>query len=314
VTRKLSEYPIYPLLLAAYFPLYLMSADIGMTNLADVVRPLVVYVALALVATAVTARVLRDLHRAALWVAMAVIVIFDFRLLQQMIDRVFSFWIKELPGIYALAGMVAVAALIAWRARPGVNVTRIGNLVVAVMAAFPAFTLAQRALEINPAVAGGAEVERDDAAFAAVRTGGERPNIVHIVLDGYSRADVLARYYGFDNSGFLSGLKAAGFVVADHAASAYSQTLQSMTSIFTASQLNGVGGDRKGAELRDALRDRLKNNPVMGTLSRLGYQTAALDIPTIPFGWTNSTGCWTSIFSPISRSPDCGRRSSIQSP
>ena len=119
VTRKLSEFPLYPLLLAAYFPLYLMSADLGMTNLADVVRPLLVCVALALVATAVLGRMLRDVHRAALWVAMAFIVIFDFRLLQQMIDEVFSFWIKELPGIYALVGMVAVALLIGWRARPG---------------------------------------------------------------------------------------------------------------------------------------------------------------------------------------------------
>ena len=40
------------------------------------------------------------------------VVIFDFRLLQQMIDGVFSFWIKELPGIYALAGMVAVVLII----------------------------------------------------------------------------------------------------------------------------------------------------------------------------------------------------------
>jgi len=51
-----------------------------------------------------------------------------------------------------------------------------------------------------------------------------------------------------------------------------------MTSIFTASDLDGVGGDRAGAELRDALWNRLRHNSVMGTLSRLGYQTAALDI------------------------------------
>ena len=247
MTRKLSEFPLYPLLLAAYFPLYLMSADLGMTNLADVVRPLVVCVALALVATAVLGRVLRDVHRAALWVAMAFIVIFDFRLLQQMIDGVFSFWIKELPGIYALAGMVAVAVLIGWRARPGRNVTRIANVVAAVMVAFPAITLAQRALVVNTAVAGGQAAEQGDAAFEAVQAGGERPDIVHIVLDGYSRADVLARYYGFDNSGFLDGLKAMGFAVADGATSPYSQTLQTMTSIFTASDLDGVGGDRTGA-------------------------------------------------------------------
>ena len=45
---KLSDFPLYPLLFAAYFPLYLMSADLGMTNLGDVVRPLAVCMALAL--------------------------------------------------------------------------------------------------------------------------------------------------------------------------------------------------------------------------------------------------------------------------
>jgi Sulfatase len=279
VTRKLSDFPLYPLLLAAYFPLYLMSADLGMTNLGDVFRPLAVCVALALAATWALGRALRDVHRAALWVALAFVVIFDFRLLQQMIDGALSFWIKELPGIYALAAMVAVAVLIGWRARPGANVTRIANVVVAVMVAFPAISLVQRALVVNTAVAGAGEAaEREDAAFDAVTDGGERPDIVHIVLDGYSRGDVLARYYGFDNSDFLDGLRELGFAVADGATTPFSQTLQSMTSIFTASDLEGVGGDRTGAELRDALRDRLKHNPVMGTLDRLGYQTAALDI------------------------------------
>jgi hypothetical protein len=161
VTRKLSEFPLYPLLLAAYFPVYLMSEDLGMTDPADVVRPLVVCVALALVATSALGRLIRDVHRAALWVAMAFIVIFDFRLLQQMIDGVFSFWIKELPGIYALAGMVVAAALVGWKARPGANVTRIANVVAAVMVAFPALTLAQRALVVNTAAAGGRAAEQE---------------------------------------------------------------------------------------------------------------------------------------------------------
>ena len=39
---KLSEFPFYPLLLAAYFPLDLMAADVdGTVSLIDVVRPLV---------------------------------------------------------------------------------------------------------------------------------------------------------------------------------------------------------------------------------------------------------------------------------
>jgi hypothetical protein len=279
---KLSEIPFYPLLIAAYFPLYLMAADLGTTNPSDVFRPLAVCVVLALLATAVLGRVLRDIHQAALWIAMAVIVIFAFRLLQQMIDAIFSLWIKELPGIYALGIIVAVAVLIGWRARPAANLTRIANVVVAIMVAFPAATLAQRALVGNTAVAGDQAAEQGDAAFEVVQAVGDRPNIVHIVLDGYSRADVLVRYYGFDNTGFLDELKAMGFAVADGATSPYNQTLHSMTSVFTAADLDRIVGNRTGAELRAALRVHLRRNPVMATLSRLGYQTAALDVQYDP--------------------------------
>ncbi|QQP90770.1 sulfatase-like hydrolase/transferase [Skermanella sp. TT6] len=272
-------FPLYPLLIAAYFPLYLMSADLGMTNLSDVVRPLAVCVLAALAATAGLGLLLGDRHRAALWVALGLVITFDFRLLQRMIDGVFSFWIEELPGIYALAGMVAAAVLIGWRARPGANFSRVATVAAAVMVAFPAATLVHRGLMVNTASAdGGGERGPGDAAFEAVRPGGDLPDIVHIVLDGYSRADMLERYYGFDNSEFLDGLRSMGFAVADGATSPYSQTLQTMTSVFTASDLDGVGGERTGADLRDALRARLRHNPVMATLERLGYETAALDI------------------------------------
>jgi hypothetical protein len=276
---KLSEIPFYPLLIAAYFPLDLMAADvIGTVSVTDVVRPLVVCVTLALVTTLILNRALRDLHRAALWVAMAFFIICFFRLLRQMTDAIAAILNAELSGIYTLGGALVVTVLIGWMARPGVNLTRIANVIIGVMVAFPVVTLAQRSLSINMTVAAAGTPKQSDSAFDAVQQEGDRPNIIHIVLDGYSRADVLARYYGFDNSGFLDGLKAMGFAVADGATSPYSQTLQSMTSIFTADNLDGIGVGRAGADLRNALWNRLRHNPVMGTLSRLGYQTAALDI------------------------------------
>ena len=40
--------PLYPLLMAAYYPLYMMAADQGMTDVAEVIRPATVCVLLAL--------------------------------------------------------------------------------------------------------------------------------------------------------------------------------------------------------------------------------------------------------------------------
>jgi hypothetical protein len=276
---KLSEIPFYPLLIAAYFPLDLMAADVdGAVSLIDVVRPLVVCVGLALVATLILNWALRDLHRAALWAAMTFFIICFFRLLHRMTDAIAAILNANFSGIYTLAVTLVVAVLIGRMARPGINLTRIANVVMGVMVVFPVVTLAQRSLSVNTTVAASEALEQGDLAFDAVQQEGDRPNIIHIVLDGYSRADVLARYYDYDNSGFLNALRTMGFAVADGATAPYNQTLQSMTSIFTADSLDEIGVGRAGADLREAVWNRLLHNPVMRTLSRLGYQTAALDI------------------------------------
>jgi Sulfatase len=57
------------------------------------------------------------------------------------------------------------------------------------------------------------------------------PHIVHIVLDGYSRADVLRDVYGFDNTPFLEALGQRGFHIANHATTPFNQTLLVMSSI-----------------------------------------------------------------------------------
>ena len=36
---KAWKLPLYPLLIAAYYPLYMMAADQGMTDVSDVIRP-----------------------------------------------------------------------------------------------------------------------------------------------------------------------------------------------------------------------------------------------------------------------------------
>ena len=46
---KLWRLPLYPLLIAAYFPLYMMASDQGMTDVSEVIRPAMVCVLLALV-------------------------------------------------------------------------------------------------------------------------------------------------------------------------------------------------------------------------------------------------------------------------
>jgi len=272
---KTWKLPLYPLLIAAYYPLYMMAADQGMSDSFDVIRPVAVCALAALLLMVLFGAVLRDLNRAALWVAMIAGLIFGGKFVQRVLVRVFDGAGGPDGEFYILGGMAVASLLLAVFARPSTDMTRIANVIAAVMVVFPVSSLLQREFSATADTRPGL---LEDPGFHAAIDTGVRPNIVHIVLDAYSRQDVLADLYQFDNSPFLNSLREKGFAVADRATTPYNQTLLVMGSVFSGTMLEG--GERAGsaAELRETIRDTIENNPVMGTLSRLGYRTAAVDV------------------------------------
>lgn len=56
------------------------------------------------------------------------------------------------------------------------------------------------------------------------------PDVYYVILDGYARADTLARHYGFDNTPFLDELRRRGFIVTDWSTSNYPYTYLSLAS------------------------------------------------------------------------------------
>lgn len=280
--RRLSDLPFYPLLIAGYFPLYMMAANWATFDLGDVVPPLLACILAALVGVVVVAAVLRNVHRAALWIALLLIPVLYIRLVQEVVNGLGEPWIGRLSGTHVLAGLVLTLVPIALLSGPGRNFTRIANVAAAVMIAFPAVSLLQKAVATNAieAVARSDAERQRRALFADARADATKPNIVHIVLDGYSRQDVLNDLYGFDNSAFLDALRGKGFAVADRATTPYGQTLLAMSSILSADYLSGIderarSEDLDGLAYKRFLRERLQYNPVMETLSGLGYQLAA---------------------------------------
>ena len=141
---KFWKLPLYPLLIAAYYPLYMMAADQGMIDVSEVIRPTAVCVLLALLLMVLLGAILRDMHRAALWVAITVILIFGFRFVQRIIGRVVEGTVGPAMGFYILGGMTAIAILLRGLCEAESNMTRIANVVAAVMVVFPVTSLLQR--------------------------------------------------------------------------------------------------------------------------------------------------------------------------
>jgi hypothetical protein len=93
-------------------------------------------------------------------------------------------------------------------------------------------------------------------------------DIYLIVLDAYTRSDLLRDQMKFDNSDFLKRLEEMGFYVVPCSRSNYGYTLQSMSS-----ELNMDYLDNLGWELDDlVLSENLKHSEVRNILDDLGYE------------------------------------------
>ncbi|MDM8531953.1 sulfatase-like hydrolase/transferase [Anaerolineales bacterium HSG25] len=97
-----------------------------------------------------------------------------------------------------------------------------------------------------------------------------RPDIYHIILDGYGRSDILAELYQHDNQPFIEALQERGFYVAKNSQSNYAQTVLSLASILNLDYIDNL--DLSSEEDQTiALRKRLKNNKVLDFLHQHGY-------------------------------------------
>lgn len=106
-----------------------------------------------------------------------------------------------------------------------------------------------------------------------------RPDIYYIILDGYSRDDVLKQFYKHDNAEFIGFLEKAGFYVPRHSYSNYGHTLPSLSSSlnmkyhdereFDVQRLGHKAVDKKYFDL-------IRNNEVMSHFKSYGYQIVNL--------------------------------------
>ncbi|MGE3934766.1 MAG: sulfatase-like hydrolase/transferase [Rhodospirillaceae bacterium] len=276
--RPWAGVPVYPVLIAAWFPLNAMAENFGMFRLADIARPIAVGMAGAAVLVALFAVVGRDRHRAAFRAALIVVFAGLLDHLAGGLQSLASAVGLRLLSWVAMAVVAGAFALAAWRLRPGAGFTVAANVALCAMLALPAVQVidgsvarSQIASEVETAAAAQRQALR-----VAIPPASPRPNIVHIVLDGYSRQDVLAETYGFDNGAFIDRLKARGFAVAGAATTPYNRTLFAMASVLSARYVDAaLPEDDDSAE--SVLVERLQRNDVMAVLDDLGYQIAAVD-------------------------------------
>jgi hypothetical protein len=205
--------------------------------------------------------------------------------------------------IVAIAGCGSIAVRI-WKRKDGsfrtaaqvpVNFTPTANVVaIAIAVALGARTayFDYKIADQVHAITEAADASGNMATSArAPRT---LPHIVHIVLDGYSRADVLRNTYGFDNTPFLDALKQRGFRIAEKAVTPFNQTLAVMSAIFSLGSVVDSIPDfittNDSSTLRKFLARSQQHGIVPDILNRLGYELQSTPSTYLPLQWNRIVG------------------------
>lgn len=106
---------------------------------------------------------------------------------------------------------------------------------------------------------------------------GTKPNLVHIVLDGYAREDILRTHFGFDNRPFMKELEKMGFHASAKARANYCQTLLSLSSTLNVTYVQEIAAQlAKNPLQRHTLARTMAQPRVLTHLSAQGYHSVAL--------------------------------------
>ena len=115
-----------------------------------------------------------------------------------------------------------------------------------------------------------------DDSLTAVRP--DVPNIYYIILDGYTRQDILTDVFGYDNADFMDALASRGFYIAKNSYSNYSQTILSLGSALNMNYIKDDWINSTGEFARDRapLMRAIRENAVVRQLGEHDYQFVAL--------------------------------------
>lgn len=229
---------IYPLLFAIHPVLFLYSRNMDWSSPADLAKPAVLSLALAAVVIALARIAFRDTTRAGVAASVALIAFFSYGHIYDIVEgiRVDGFIVGRTKVLFPLYCATALAAAVLV-ARTRRRLEPLGEFARALGVLLVAITVVQIvSYQLRP---NRRSSEKWDAYVEKCCTGenalpvkenAPRPDIYYIVLDNYSRADVLAEDFGYDNRDFISYLEAKGFYVAVQSNSNCLGTLASLPS------------------------------------------------------------------------------------
>jgi hypothetical protein len=232
--KKIIGY-LYPFLFTIYPILALRNFNITYVDTASVIRPLVLSIVFTGMMWALLRVIVRNWDKAGIIVTIAIILFFSYGHIFLQIESKFDEAIRHRYLIMIFAGvLILLGGSVIWKVKNTEGIVNFLSLMGILMIAFSLFQSAQYDISIYQAAKTADELQNATMEQVSNTDTLEKPDIYLILLDGYTRSDILKENYNFDNSAFLQELEERGFYVAECAQSNYPSTKLSVTSVFYA--------------------------------------------------------------------------------
>lgn len=249
------------------FPLLLFASNLGQAMLSDIWRPLIFSMLFSLVIFLLVFLVIRDMDKAGMVTAVIVFAVLSYGHVYTVLTDVTISGVTLGRHRYLGPVYLIVCGFLIWliMSRPKItqNLLKIASSIAIVMVLFQIGQIVY--YDISSSI-----IRKQSTSASTLNSATdveERRDIYLIVLDAYTRSDLLRDELEFDNTDFLDKLEELGFYVVPCSRSNYGYTLQSMTSELNMNYLDNlelVFDDK-------VLSNRFKHSDVRKILDELGY-------------------------------------------
>lgn len=276
----------HPIFFGIYPVIALLAANIGQIRPEAAIRSFLISLVFALLLYFLMQKLLRNYYSAAIFSSFVIFMFFAYGHVYQLLE---GWSINEFEiGRHRYIGSIWIVILfcaglfLLKKTKTSRSINEILNYVSVALIIFPLFQIgffeinASR-VKTNPGIAKAESFLEDSKTALSPEL---LPDVYYIILDGYSREDVLKDVYGYDNSAFIMELRSLGFVIPDCAQSNYSRTALSLSSTLNMDYVQNFSHlIKQGDQSLDmpVYHEYFKHNPVRSTLAQYGYQMVAFE-------------------------------------
>jgi len=291
--RFLRPFPFHPILIGIYPILYLLASNINQVRPAAALRAGAVSLVSCLVLYGLLWAIVRSPSKAAPLASLWLVLLYSYGHIYQVVEG--KSWMGVVYGkhrfliILWAALFIAGSAWIIKRVKGARPYNQILNVMSVVLVVLPVIQISWFAYRFQRESAEARSIAQDSTpAYASVQDQ-PGPDIYYIILDGYSRADVLKMLYNLDISPFMEEMKSMGFVFPDCTQSNYGMTAFSMISALNMEYMDAfpdalpAGSDDEQVDT-SKIFTYIRQSKVRQLLEQQGYQVISFETD---YWWLN---------------------------